>query len=201
MAKAPPKELLEQRAVLAEEIHVDHPMTTDKPMGPPPAKYTKALHERICEELRNGQRPQGACARAGITLATFHEWVRRGRNGDPWLYEFAQDVEIAYNTAEAVAVDTVVEAFTTKDPELRDPDAAKWFLERARPDGYSKQVKTAVESQIKEFMLRLEAALDPKVFEQVLAVYLGQSPAAQFGEKEVAILPQHGSTEENGSTE
>lgn len=199
--KPPPKDLIDQRPALAGEVYVQHPNTSPS-IGEPPRKYTRAVHERIVEELKKGQRPQGACARAGITLATFHEWVRRGKAKDPWLYEFAEDVEIAYNTAEATALEAVTEGFRSTDPAIRlnHTEEAKWFLERARPDGYSKQVKTAVEGQIMQFMVRLEAALDPLTFEKVLAVYLGQSPAAELGNKEVAQLPEHGDTEEASNT-
>lgn len=195
----PPKELLEQRPALAFEENVLHPETTPTITGKPPAKYTRALHERICEELRKGQRPQGACARAGITTATFYEWVRKGKAGDPWLYEFAEDVEIAFNTAEADALDTVTQGFRETDPEKKKPEDAKWYLERARPDGYSKQVKTAVEGQIKEFLQRLEHALEPALFERVLAVYLGQAPSG--ASQEMTLLPENASSEEANSSE
>lgn len=170
-----PKELLEARPALEGE-EVPHP-TNGAYIGPPPRKYTRAVHERICDELRKGQRAQGACARAGITVSTFHEWIRRGKSGDPHLWQFAEDVEIAFNSAEAEAVDAITEGFRLGDDTgKKDTDAAKWFLERSRPDGFSKQVKTAVEGQIQQFMVRLEAALEPRVFEQVLAVYMGQAP-------------------------
>jgi hypothetical protein len=178
--KKAPKELIDQRPVLEAEEEVLHPSTGPN-LGPPPRQYTRALHERLCEELRKGQRAQGACARAGITVATFYDWVRKGKNGDPHLWEFAQDVEIAFNTAEANAVDAITKTFTeVRDDAKPDTENAKWMLERTRAEGYSKQVKTAVESQVKEFMIRLEAALPEAVFEQVLAVYLGQSPGSQL---------------------
>ncbi len=191
--RKPPKELLEQRPALANEVDVQHP-STGPCIGDPPRKYTRAVHERICDELRKGQRAQGACARAGITTSTFYEWMRRGKAGDPWLHEFYEDVELAFNAAEATAVDVVVESFSTKDVLARDTDNAKWFLERARADGYSKQVKTAVEGQIRDFMMRLEKALDPATFEKVLAVYMGFSTAAQSAElagSETKQLPEH----------
>lgn len=193
----PPKELLEQRPGLVGDDSVRHEAMGVK-LGSPPLKYTKAVHDRICEELKKGQRPQGACARAGITLATFHNWVKKGKEGDPWLYEFAQDVEIAINWAEAEALDVITDGFNKEKPTEIDPERAKWFLERARSDGFSKQVKQVVENQIQDFLLRLESALDAPTFERVLAVYLGQAPAAQIGTKEIRVLPEHGN-EENGS--
>lgn len=174
MKRPAPQPLIDSRPALAQQDIVYHP-TTGPGIGRPPAKYTRAVHDVICDELKKGQRPQGACAKAGITMATYYEWIRRGKAEDPHLWEFAQDVEIAMGLAEAKAVETIVESFTTTNIDLRNPDNAKWFLERARPDGYSKQVKTLVDGQIKQFMERLEAALPAELFEQVIAVYLGQA--------------------------
>lgn len=187
--RPPPIALLEQRPVLAGNEDVKHPLTNPI-IGDPPRKYTLAVHERICLELSNGQRPQGACARAGITVATFYEWIRRGKAGDPHLFQFAEDVEIAFNTAEAKAVDVVAAGFKEGDTANWDPERAQWFLERARADGYSKQVKTAVEGQIRQFLERLEAALEPALFERVLAVYLGQAPAAEVKRLSDTTPPQ-----------
>lgn len=190
---------------------MQHP-STGPCIGDPPRKYSLAVHDRIVAELEKGQRPQGACARAGITVSTFHEWIRRGKSGDPHLYQFAEDVEIAYNKFEATAVDAVVEGVLSADAgtRLSSTEEAKWILERARPDGYSKQVKTAVEGQQKEFILRLEAGLvhmppqmlsGEQIFGLILAIYLGQSPAFEMEHKEVALLPAHGITEETDTAE
>lgn len=183
----PPKELLEQRPALAFEEVVFHPETSPTITTKPPAKYTKALHERICEELKKGQSRQGAAARAGITAATLSEWIRRGQAGDPWLYRFAQDVDIAENSFEADAVAVVVDSFSSTDPNERDVEKAQWMLERTRPSRYSKQVRTAVENQIQQFLQRLEHHLDPETFERVLAIYLGQSAAPLKANPELVV--------------
>ena len=192
-----PPELLEQRPFAAEEPYVDPDAVK---LGPPPRKYTKAVHDTIVAELKKGQRPQGACARAGITVNTFYDWVKRGKEGDPWLYKFAEDVEIAFNSHEADMVDVLVEATEDKEDRKTAVDAAKWKLERTRSDGYSKQVKTLVEKQIEQFMVRLEKALDPATFEKVLSVYLGQVVSTELGTKEAALLPEHGESEESGDS-
>lgn len=192
-----PEKLIEQRPVLEGEPDIEQ-HTQQAKLGRPPRKYTKAVHDVIVQELQRGQRPQGACARAGITTATFYDWIQRGKSGDPWLYEFAEDVEIAFNEAEAKAVDVVNDVMGSEDDEMRFK-AATWKLERTRPDGYSKQVKTAVEGQILQFMQRLEKALDAATFEKVLAVYQGHAPsaAAEIGVKEISLLPEHGESEDN----
>ncbi len=156
-------------------------------------KYTQAVHDRICEELRRGQRPQGACARAGISKATFDNWIEKGLRGDPALIQFAEDVELAYNEAEAKAVDVVTSSGFNGEMSADD---VKWWLERARSEGYSKQVKTTVENQQAEFINRLERTLmnmpgrymtGPQVFELVLSIAAGQS--------RLPTLPEHVETQ------
>lgn len=191
--RPPPPELLKACPGLGHDPDIVNP-SQGPAIGDPPRKYTIALHERICEELRKGQRPQGACARAGITLSTFYEWMRLGKAGNVHLYQFAEDVEVAFNTAEADAVDVITDSFRNTEPEHRNPEDVKWYLERTRADGYSKKVKTEVEGQIQDFLLRLETALEPALFERVLAVYLGQAPATVMGTRQ---LPEHASSQES----
>ena len=99
--KPPPKDLLASRPCLAEEAYVLHPETSPS-IGEPPKRYSKAAHERIVLELEKGQRPQGACARAGIPMSVYYEWMRKGRAGDPWLVQFVEDVDIAQGIADQV---------------------------------------------------------------------------------------------------
>lgn len=197
MAQQPPKELLEQRPILEGDPDIRHPSMGNIGSGNPPTKYTKAVHDTIVAELRKGQRPQGACARAGISVTTFQNWVKWGKEGNPWLEQFAEDVEIAFNAHEADLVDVVHNITTKSESDDTKLKAATWKLERARADGYSKQVKTLVDKQIEAFMVRLEAALDPATFEKVLSVYLGQAVATpeQLTVVEVKQL-EDGSSEE-----
>ena len=180
MATKPPEELLTQRPALEMETHVVHPSTSPECIGDPPRKYTRAVHDRICDEIRKGNRPVVAASIAGITSSTFYEWIRRGKAGDPHLFEFSEDVELAYNQAEAEAVGVIKESFSSEDPTARDTDNARWWLERARPDGFSKQVRTQVDGELQGFLLRLENALAPELFKQVLQVYMGQAPATEI---------------------
>jgi hypothetical protein len=178
--KKAPEGLIESRPGLEHDPSIAK-SAPEAVLGNPPAKYTTAVHESIVNSIREGNRPHVAAGIAGITPATFYDWMKRGASGDPHLYQFAQDVELAKHVAEGEAVKVLKAAF--KD----DPDAAKWWLERARSDGYSKQVKTLVESQIEEFMKRLEEGLPPEIFEMVLAIYAGQTPATPPEEKPPAV--------------
>lgn len=165
--KKPSSAITEQRPALENE-------PAPKKIGKPPPKYTPAVHETIVQYIKEGNRPHVAAGMAGITSHTFYNWLQKGKAGDPHLWQFAQDVELAEHAAEGEAVKVLKKAFAD------DPEAAKWWLERARSAGYSKQVKTLVESQLQEFMKRLEEGLPPEIFEMVLAIYAGQTvPAAK----------------------
>jgi len=190
----PSESLKEQRPALVHNEDLMHGYDDRTPLGPPPAKYTAAVHEKICDELKKGQSKRAAAARAGITEATLHDWLKRGRDGDPHLWQFAEDVEIAQHLFEAGAVETITASALSQEPDKQSSEDAKWMLERTRSDAFSKQVKTTVENQIRDFMIRLEAALDERTFAKVLAVYLGQALPAEL--EVVGILPENGSTEE-----
>lgn len=166
-SKPLPDPLLDARPALADDPLAQHP-TNGESLGKPPAKYTLALHNDICERIKRFQRPVVAAQQAGITAATFYEWMKRGKAGDPHLYEFANDVEHAMSVAEGNAVDGVM-----NHPDAK-PEDLKWWLERSRPDGYSKDVAQRVQAELENFMKRLEAGLDPATFEKVLGVFAGQ---------------------------
>ncbi len=193
-SKTLPPELIAARPHLAGNLDERHP-SMGLPPGKPPAKYTIALHEKICEHVRNGNRPVVAASLAGLSAATFYNWMQRGREGDPHLCQFAEDVEQAFNQAEARALAVVTESFTSEDPDKRDPENSKWFLERARSAGYSKQVKTVVESQIADFIQKLESELEPALFHKVLAIYLGFSNGEHVPRKELTSGSDEAETE------
>lgn len=181
-----PDELIASRPCLEGDPSETHP-SMGLPPGRPPVKYTPAVHEKICERVRAGDRPVVAASLAGITASTFHSWIQKGREGDPHLAQFAEDVEIAFNEAESIALGVVTAGFNSPDPDKRSSEDAKWFLERARSAGYSKAVKTVIEGQIQEFMQRLETALDPATFHRVLAVYMGFDRGESAPKKELTV--------------
>lgn len=169
--KKVPEGLVETRPAVADEP-TEH-FVNGPPLGPPPRNYTRGLHDRIVQLIEAGNRPVVAAGMAGITSATFHRWIQQGREGNPHLVEFAQDVELAESRAEGNAVETVQKA------ALEDPEYAKWWLERARAKGWSKQVRTIVEHELEDVIERLHAAFahEPKTFERILAAIAGETVA------------------------
>lgn len=163
-----PTDLVLARPALAEDPVAQHPSNGES-VGKPPTKYTPALHNDIVSRIEKFQRPVVAAQQAGITSATFYEWMRRGKAGDPHLYAFVEDVEQAMAVAEGKAVERVV-----NDAIDNDPENFKWWLERSRPEGYSKDVAARVQSELENFIKRLEGGLDAATFEKVLGVFAGQ---------------------------
>lgn len=178
----PPTALIAVRPGVADEGARVHPSQGVKDM---PARYSRALHDEIVRLIKRGRRPPEAAAEAGLPKNTFHQWMQLGREQDPRFYEFTEDIE----RAEAVAEGRALDAITGDDPDklfALSPDEAKWWLERARAAGYSKEVATKVNAHLEEFLDRLQAALPPvitsemvgrSIFEMVIAAASGKQIA------------------------
>lgn len=105
------------------------------------SKLTPDVQGRIVEALKHGNYQDAAAAYAGISEATFHNWMNRGReesrrlaDGEkpttretPYL-EFLEAVEKARSEAEVRNVMYIQRA--AQDGTWQ---AAAWFLERSHP--------------------------------------------------------------------
>ncbi len=190
--KEPPPELLEQHPCLAMEAEAFHPSTSPC-HGTPPRAFTAAVHNSIVSEIRKGNRPVVAASLAGIGQGAFYEWCRRGREDDPHFAQFVADIDQALAEAEATALGVITSSFT--DPETRNSDDAKWYLERSRAFAYAKQVRTAVDSQLAEFINLMETSLPPAIFAQVLSVYMGFAQTYESKQLQAPLVVD-GETEE-----
>lgn len=92
--------------------------------------------------------------------------MKKGKAGDPVYKDFVDDIDVAIGEAEGKALDAITDAF-------ENPENAKWYLERARPAGYSKEVNLKVDAILNDFMDRLQDGLPPDIFDKVLAVASG----------------------------
>lgn len=137
-------------------------------LGPIPARYTPAVHRVICDNIRAGNRPVTAAQMAGIPSSIFYQWMRMGKEGNPHLYQFAEDVEVAGGVAEGDMLKIVTEAAKNEDPEH-----AKWYLERTRPAGFSKEVNAKVEAILADVVVRLREGLTDKEYIKVLSLISG----------------------------
>jgi hypothetical protein len=144
-------------------------------LGPIPPRYTPGVHLQICDNIRAGNRPVTAANMAGITSQNFYMWMQLGRAGNPHLVQFVEDIEIATGQAEGSAVKVIQESF------WENPDNAKWWLERTRSAGFSKEVNEKVSGLLNEFMDRLQIGLPPDIYDKVLAVASGAGLPEQSG--------------------
>lgn len=167
----PPKEMLETRPGAEDTPYIGHPIN-GPPIGRPPPNYTPAVLETIVRHIECGQRPQVAAALAGIPTNTFYRWMSDGKAGDPHLHEFYVAVERALAVAESKAVTAIAGSKGTFDA---DPDNAKWYLERTRPEGYSKDVAAKVHAELNAALEKLQLAFDPDTFDRIVAVLAGHS--------------------------
>lgn len=197
-----PTQLLETRPAVQLDIESEHPENGPK-IGVPRGKYTKAVHDSIVSSIEKGNRPHIAAAIAGITSTTFAYWMQKGNEGHPHYWEFVRDIEQASAVAEGKAIATL------SGPEgdfAIDSDNAKWWLERSRADGYSKESNTKVNAMLEEFFKRLETSLPPtitsemlgkSIFQMVIAAASGQTiTTARATFQLVADTADNGSEEE-----
>lgn len=165
-----PASLVETRPALAEGA--PHP-TQGTPLPAPPKRYTRGVHDQIVEYIKRGNRPNVAAGMAGIPSSTYYAWMRSGKEGDPHLAEFAEDVEMAMAVAEGQAVETIA----GKQGDFNgDPENARYWLERARADGWSKEANAKFNAMIDEFLNRLETNLPPDIYQLVISVASGATP-------------------------
>ncbi len=183
MTKKLPEALLATRPALADDPYGEHP-SNGPLLGPIPARYSKAVHDSIIASIKQFQRPVVAAQIAGIPASLYYRWMQMGKEGNPHLYEFVQDVEQAIAVAEGKAIDSIVLAAKT------DPENYKWYLTARHPEAYSKEVAARVNGELENFFRRLEAGLDAPTFEKVLAIFAGQALPG------VAALTAHDPEEE-----
>ncbi len=145
-----------------------HPSNGPLPIGKPPAKYTRGLHDKVVELIRAGNTPATAAGYCGLSLPCLNDWLRRGQAGDCHLASFYEDVTAAYAGAEVDLVAVVREQPTKED--------AKWILERARSNNWSKATRVAVDSELTIIMGKLKQCLPPDMYRRALAGIMGDSP-------------------------
>lgn len=101
-----------------------------------PVKLTDSVTNRICEIIRAGGYVETAAAVAGISKATYHDWIKRGdpagvKAADAPFRDFRDKVEQAKAEGEATLVTRLAIA------AQKDWKAAAWMLERQYPDRWA----------------------------------------------------------------
>lgn len=105
-----------------------------------PTKLTPEVQEKIVTALRAGNYQETAALYAGITAATFYDWMNRGKNEPESIYaEFLDAVEKA--KADAEVRDVVLIDRAAADGNWQ---AAAWKLERKFPQRWGRVNRTEI---------------------------------------------------------
>lgn len=107
-----------------------------------PSKCTPTLMAAIASRIRKGMGREAAARQAGIGVATFHEWMARGRAGDRPYAEFVRRIEGASDELQGEVSDALTDALRDVDrPDLR-ARVAMWLAERLWPETYGRRQET-----------------------------------------------------------
>ena len=112
-----------------------------------PTKLTKETFDIIIDRLNRGNYLVTAAAEAGITNATLHAWIRKGREFsqlnrelDPIKEQPFSDFFIATEKARAVAEVKAVDKIR-QDPSWQ---SSAWYLERSAPQRWGRVVRQEI---------------------------------------------------------
>ena len=130
-----------------------------------PTKLDADRQARICEALALGVSIEAAAAHAGLSAACVHEWMARGRKGERLYAEFLEAATRARDAAEVRFA-----AVVAKAAKEGNEAAARWWLERRRPDQWGRkdadvQVTTHVHqgAEVAPLLQKLVSAKPEKV--------------------------------------
>jgi hypothetical protein len=110
-----------------------------RPVGRP-TKLTPQVQKRICAAIKAGNYASVAARAAGITEATFHNWMKAGEGQESGeFFEFFEAVKKAEAEREVTLVKFV------KLNALNNWQAAMTMLERLHPDRWGRRDRTTHE--------------------------------------------------------
>lgn len=144
-----------------------------------PSKLTDAIRDAIAGAVRRGVHINVAAAKAGISTATYRNWMVRGelaheQDGDieerevPYL-AFFEAITRAQAENEAELVEEVRTAYDAEG----NPKESKWFLERRYPERWGAKLKIDMRKQVSdELLAQLREGLSEGEYRKVLQVLL-----------------------------
>lgn len=99
-------------------------------------KLTPEIERKLTSAIAAGNYHEVACSLAGISPATFYNWMKKGEQAKSGQFlEFLEAIKKAEAIAEAKRIQMITEASET------NWQAAAWYLERRYPDRWGKQSK------------------------------------------------------------
>jgi hypothetical protein len=145
--------------------------------------YDETRASQICSALSEGVFLKDAAALVGVSEATVHLWLDKGRRGKAPYAQFASDV----SHARAQFVYLTLKEIREVKVNGGDWKRLAWWLAKLRPADYGDLVRVHVEREQREVLNRLKEGLSPAVYEQVVGLIAGDAGdtggAASSGEE------------------
>ena len=95
-------------------------------------KLTPELSKNLCEAIAKGHSIPAACSVVGIVTQTYYNWYNRGEKAKSGQYrQFYCDVNNAQDQATHYVESVILDNLPT------NPNDAKWWLTKRRPDTYA----------------------------------------------------------------
>lgn len=134
--------------------------------NPPPKEYSPAFHKAVVQQVQAGNNPATACIAEGLPRQVYNQWRNEVANGlaHPHVHQMFLDMDRAAAIAETTAVKSV-----TTDPE-NTAENAKWWLDRARPNDWSKREVTIVQNEMNAMFDKLRDALPEAEFLKICGI-------------------------------
>ncbi|MFN2467033.1 MAG: hypothetical protein ABR521_02715 [Gaiellaceae bacterium] len=145
-----------------------------------PQRYTKTVHRRICEAVREGCYLGDAFGFAGIHRSTGFEWLRLGREHPAEHPDFARlvaDVESEESAFVHEMHGHILGAARSREPQTWQ--AAMTILERRYPDRYGRRETTIIEGGESPLQVRTFATITDPATRELLREALRRLAAAR----------------------
>lgn len=108
-----------------------------------PTKITEELVKTITEYIKAGNYPEVAASLAGVSRATFYNWLKKGHEHKTGIHhDFLDSIKEAEDYAEAAAVERIRRS--GKD----NWTALAWWLERKHPQKWGRQQTIEIDGKI-----------------------------------------------------
>ncbi len=121
------------------------------------SKLTPELSEKLCEAIAKGYSIPAACSTVDIVVKTYYNWYHRGEEAKSGKYrQFYCDVENAKDQATHFVETIIIDSLPS------NPNDAKWWLTKRRPDIYADRTynETKLEANVQtELLAKLERPL------------------------------------------
>lgn len=133
-------------------------------------KFSEEIVQRICDVVAAGAPLETAAAYAGVSRASFHAWMRKGRepNAEPRFAEFVERMDLALAQWEVRDLAIIGKAAEEQW------QAAAWRLERRKPEVYGRRSRVE------------HGNADGKPFELLLGAKVPETTLEQLTEEEFA---------------